>query len=66
MKLTLNNKPTEFQGSNLNQLLLDVNLAETKGIAVAVNNKVIPRNEWNTHKLNENDSITIIRATQGG
>jgi thiamine biosynthesis protein ThiS len=31
-----------------------------------VNNKVIPRNEWNTHKLNENDSITIIRATQGG
>jgi sulfur carrier protein len=66
MKLKVNNKPSEFQGSYLNQLLLDINLAETKGIAVAVNNKVISRNEWNTHTLNENDIITIIRATQGG
>ncbi|MEO8759802.1 MAG: sulfur carrier protein ThiS [Bacteroidia bacterium] len=37
-----------------------------KGIAVAVNNTVIPKTEWATKILNENDKITIIKATQGG
>ena len=37
-----------------------------KGIAVAVNNSVIPKSEWQNKILNENDKITIIRATQGG
>ncbi|MGZ3865723.1 MAG: sulfur carrier protein ThiS [Bacteroidia bacterium] len=37
-----------------------------KGIAVAVNNAVVPRTEWQNKILNENDKITIIKATQGG
>jgi sulfur carrier protein len=37
-----------------------------KGIAVAVNNTVIPKLEWQSKTLKENDKITIIRATQGG
>ncbi|MGZ3862400.1 MAG: sulfur carrier protein ThiS [Bacteroidia bacterium] len=37
-----------------------------KGIAVAVNNSVVPKTEWQTKILNENDKITIIKATQGG
>jgi sulfur carrier protein len=37
-----------------------------KGIAVAVNNAVIPKTAWTTKILNENDKITIIKATQGG
>jgi sulfur carrier protein len=52
--------------ASLLQLLEAQSLSEKKGIAVAVNNKVIPRTSWTSHQLNQNDSITIIRATQGG
>lgn len=46
----------------LSQLALD----EQKGIAVAVNNSVVPKKNWNTHLLSEKDKVTIIRASQGG
>ena len=51
---------------NINILLDNIDLNEKKGIAVAVNNKVISKNDWNNSYLNENDKILIIRATQGG
>jgi sulfur carrier protein len=38
----------------------------TIGIAVALNEKVIPNCDWKTTSLNENDNILIIKATQGG
>jgi sulfur carrier protein len=38
----------------------------TIGIAVALNEKVIPNSEWNNTTLKENDKILIIKATQGG
>jgi sulfur carrier protein len=36
------------------------------GIAVAVNQKVVPRGEWVKYPVAENDSILVIKATQGG
>lgn len=66
MKLIVNNKPENYHLEHLNQLLQELDLSESKGIAVAVNNKVIPKVNWNAFQLTENDTITIIRATQGG
>jgi sulfur carrier protein len=50
----------------LNALLDQLSLIDQKGIAVAVNNKVIPKSTWNSHLLSEQDKITIIKASQGG
>jgi len=36
------------------------------GIAVAVNQSVLKKNEWEGFILNDNDNITLIKATQGG
>jgi sulfur carrier protein len=47
-------------------LLAQLNLAEKRGVAVAVNNAIISRANWNKYELNENDKVTIIRPTQGG
>jgi len=66
MRLIVNNKPENFPLEHLNQLLQELDLLESKGIAVAVNNKVVPKTSWNAFQLTENDTITIIRATQGG
>ena len=38
----------------------------TKGIAIAINNKVILKNTWQNHLLHDQDNITIITATAGG
>jgi sulfur carrier protein len=43
-----------------------LNLNGTKGIALAVNNDVVPRNEWDTRVLQQGDKVMLIRATQGG
>jgi len=67
MKILVNNKPEQLaQGNKLAELLLQLGLSEKRGIAVAVNNRVIGRAEWEMCDLNENDKVTIIRPTQGG
>ena len=38
----------------------------SSGIAIAINNNVVPKTIWNSHILQHNDQVTIIRATQGG
>ena len=63
----LNNKSFLLDiNSSLNTALEKNGIQNQKGIAVAVNNVVVPKVEWQTKILNENDKITIIRATQGG
>ncbi|MGK7392416.1 MAG: sulfur carrier protein ThiS [Candidatus Cyclobacteriaceae bacterium M2_1C_046] len=37
-----------------------------KGIAIAVDNQVVPRNNWKDFKLSTGNKIIIITATQGG
>jgi sulfur carrier protein len=43
-----------------------VQIAQADGIAIAVNEKVIPRGEWEGYLLRQGDRVFIIRATQGG
>lgn len=39
---------------------------DTAGIALAINDEVVSKSEWLTKKLNNNDKVLLIRATQGG
>jgi sulfur carrier protein len=67
MDIVVNNKPEKLtDGDKLYELLVQLNMAEKRGIAVAVNSNVISRSEWEKCALNQNDKITIIRPTQGG
>lgn len=63
----VNNHPQQsIDNQSLAQLLVQLELAEQRGVAVAVNDAVVPRAEWPAHALREHDRVTIIRATQGG
>lgn len=53
-------------GQSLAQLLDSIALDNLRGIAVAVNAEVIPRQRWKEFLLHESDEIIIIRAAQGG
>jgi len=50
---------------NISQLLKHTNSA-IDGIAVAINNEIISKSNWETKQLLNNDNILIIQATQGG
>ncbi|CAL1521217.1 sulfur carrier protein ThiS [Chitinophaga sp. MM2321] len=67
MEVLVNNKLYAVQhGITIAALLQFIQLPAQKGIAVAVNNQVIPKTSWDHRPLSAADSITIIRATQGG
>jgi sulfur carrier protein len=65
--MELKNQQTKhFASSNLTvQALLDLEILKTKGIAIAINDTVIPKSNWNSHPLKETDTVLIISATQG-
>ena len=65
MKLRVNNKEVETWATNLSLFSQEQNLPIT-GIAIAVNNRMIPRTGWDTYTLNEGDNILIIKAVCGG
>lgn len=43
-----------------------LNGKEPRGIAVALNDKIIPRQMWESVTISENDSVEIVHAVQGG
>ena len=65
MKLKVNNQEVETGVITLSQFSQEQNLPTT-GIAVAVNQRMIPRTEWDSYTLNEGDNIIIIKAVCGG
>ena len=66
MKVQVNNKEVEIDSvSTLTQLIMKLELP-SQGIAVAINNKMIPRTEWEHFSLQENDNLVIIKAACGG
>lgn len=65
MKVTVNNKEVETNVSNLLLLSQQLDLP-SNGIAVAVNNRIVPRTEWEQCVLAEGDALIIIKAVCGG
>lgn len=67
MTVLVNNQTQKTKTeARLADLLEQLSLREQKGMAVAVNNNIVPKSNWEEYLLTENDKITIIRATQGG
>lgn len=68
MELHINNQKFHFEQTQISiETLLDLHgTTQQKGIAVAVNAKVIAKADWSTYLLSESDDILIITATQGG
>lgn len=52
--------------TTLTQLLDELGLSASKGVAVAINDAVVPRSGWLTHRLADGDHVLVIQATQGG
>lgn len=66
MFVYFNNTSTETTAGNLDGFIREQDWYDKKGIAVALNQSVIPKSEWEQTSIKENDNILVITATQGG
>lgn len=67
MEIFVNNQPIQTEEQTSLLAIVNSQVGEnSKGLAVAINEEVIPKNEWEKTILNQHDQVLIIKATQGG
>jgi sulfur carrier protein len=67
MEIYFNDQLQQVEEQSSVRTLLDHIVGEKqKGIAVAVNQSIVPRTEWENRILQQYDKILVIKATQGG
>ena len=67
MEIILNNQSYQIEVKTSIQIALNSWIGEKqKGIAVAVNETIVPKAQWNSYELQHNDKVLVIKATQGG
>ncbi|MGO2513542.1 sulfur carrier protein ThiS [Marinomonas polaris] len=65
MKIMLNDAPHEFVGETLQDLLTHLDKSE-QGIAIAINQQVVPKSLWCSTELNEQSQVFIFESIAGG
>jgi len=67
MEILINNQShTLPSSSSLDKVLNVLSITDRNGIAMAVNEVIVPKAQWAQHVLTEKDKVLIIRASQGG
>ncbi|HET6567466.1 MAG TPA: sulfur carrier protein ThiS [Rhodothermales bacterium] len=69
ISITVNGQAYDIaDGIGLPELLrqFDIDPEQARGIAVAVNDEVVPRRQWMTYLVREGDRVEIVTAKQGG
>ncbi len=67
IEVSINQQKFSFPDSGtLADVLPLLQIRQADGIAIALNDAVIPRGDWERHVLQTQDRVFVIRATQGG
>ena len=66
MKATINGEPRDLPDGMTVSALLELLGAPRSGIAVARNDEVVRRSEYETFRVCDGDAIEIIKAVAGG
>ena len=64
--IELNNVVYRVEKVHSIQSFLDQHKIDTQGCALAMNNQIIPRAEWQTRGLSDGESISLFQAIAGG
>ena len=66
MKVQVNNKEVELTTGNTISTLATQQDLPRHGLAIALNNRMIPRSQWAEQEIQNGDSLVIIKAACGG
>jgi sulfur carrier protein len=64
--LVLNGSTADVEVGSTVATLVGTLAPEARGVAVAVNEAVVPRGEWSDTRLRPGDRVEVLRAAQGG
>jgi len=64
--IKVNDTQKEFSDTLTLETLISNLQVKTNGIAIAINGSVIKKDNWNSQQLQNNDTVLIIKSTQGG
>ena len=65
MQVFVNNNEVTTEATNLSELIAQLGLP-AQGVAAAVDNKMVPRTQWDGFALDEGAKVTVIKAACGG
>ena len=65
-RLTVNGAPSTVDAGATVGSLVDASMPNRRGLAVAVNDEVVPRSQWDHTPLYDGDRVEILTAAQGG
>ena len=67
MKVVVNSEEFSVEdGDSVARALERLQIETVAGTAVAVNRRVVPRDQWDAHVLESGAEIVVLKATQGG
>lgn len=68
MTITVNDQKKYFdeKSKSIREILKSLNILSDNGIAVAVNQTVVKKKDWESFMVKDNDKLLLITATQGG
>jgi sulfur carrier protein len=67
MNIYVNDEPIKTESyQTLAAFLLQMELDQTKSLAVAVNDNVISKTDWSNHQLQADDRLLLIAPVSGG
>ena len=66
IEFILNNKEELIEQNSSLLLLIKRKKIQERNIAIEVNQKIIPKSEWNDFKIKQNDIIEVVTAIGGG
>ncbi|WP_134088927.1 sulfur carrier protein ThiS [Olivibacter sp. XZL3] len=66
MEVNINHQTFFVKEPNLLSALQSYGLKQTKGVAIAVNDCVVRKSDWEVFQIHPGDRITVITAAQGG
>jgi sulfur carrier protein len=64
--IKVNGQPEPLGATTIAGLLATKEMVDARGIAVALNGEVVPRDAWQETELSPGDAVEIVRAFQGG
>ena len=67
MEIQINNELIEVQhGTTIHDVVFTILQLNPAGMAIAVNDTVVPKSQWETSPLQANDNLLAIKACSGG
>ena len=65
-KLTINGENTFVLSETLLKVLNEINIIKSQNMAVAVNEEVVEKINWENYKIKSGDIIEIVQPLKGG